>query len=290
MKQNKASGGGKKKLAEVIILVVLIIAAVYFLFPLVWLFIASSKSTNQLFSTSMFSFSKDFYRNLLNVSSYQGGHYWRWYLNSIFYSGITALLGTLISALAGYALAMYQFPGNTTIRTSAIVSLIVPASALTLPTFLLLKFLGLMNSYAGVILPGLAMPFGVFFLYTYIKDAMPKELIDSGRMDGVGEWNIFFRIALPIIRPGLVTLLLISFIFSWNSFFLPLLILNDPLKFPLTLGINYWVTLINAGALSVPPYAEIIMGSFLSILPMLILFPFFGKQIASGLASGSVKE
>jgi multiple sugar transport system permease protein len=280
-----------KRTAKIIIMIVLILMAGYFLLPLVWLLIASTKTTSDLFSTGMFAFSKDFafFRNLAEVNTYGGGYFWRWYLNSTMYSSVTAVLGTLICTLAGYATSMYQFRGRKLFGGLILASLIVPAAALTLPTFLLIKFLGMMNSYAGVIVPGLASAFGAYFLSTYISQAMPRELMDSGRVDGVGDWNIFWRIALPVIRPGVVTYFLISFIGSWNYFFLPLLILNDPAKFPLTLGLNSWVAFINSAGQGLPPYSQIVTGSLLSVLPMIVLFPFFGSQIASGMATGSVK-
>jgi multiple sugar transport system permease protein len=279
------------RITKTIVMIVMIIFAAYFILPLVWLLIAATKSTTDLFSTGMFSLSKDFalFRNLADMSSYGGGYFWRWYLNSTIYSIVTAVLGTLICTLAGYALSMYHFKGRKFFSGIILASLIVPGAALILPTFLLIKFLGIMNSYAGVIVPGLASAFGGYFLYVYISEAMPRELIDSGRVDGVGDWNIFLRIALPVIRPGVVTYFLISFIGSWNNFFLPLLILNDPSKFPLTLGLNSWVAYINSAGQGLPPYSQIITGSLLSILPMIILFPFLRNHIASGMTSGSIK-
>jgi multiple sugar transport system permease protein len=281
----------RPRIASVVATLIMAILAAYFLLPLLWLLLAATKSTSDLFGSGAFTLAHfQLFQNIAELSTYNSGYFWNWYGNSIIYSGATALGSTLICALAGYALAKYRFRGQRIISTSIICSLVVPAAALAVPTFLLLTKVGLVNSYVGVILPGLPNAFGAYFLYTYIREAMPEELIDAGRVDGAGDWRIFFRIALPIIQPGVVTYLLISFIASWNNFFLPLLILNDPSKFPLTLGLNNWLSLTSAAsALGQPPYAQLVTGSLLSVIPMLVLFPLFRKQIAAGMATGSVK-
>lgn len=282
---------GSRRAVTTVIMIVMAMVAAYFLLPLVWLLISTTKSGSALFNTPMLGLPGhiSFLANLHLVTTYGGGMFWRWYLNSAIYASVTSVLSTLICTLAGYALAKYQFRARRFMFSLILASLLVPAAALTIPTFLLIKFFGMMNSYAGVIVPGLASAFGAFFMNVYIGEAMPNELLDSGRVDGAGDWQIFWRIALPIIRPGLVTYLLISFIGSWNNFFLPLLILSSSSLFPLPLGLQLWSTYINQAGAGAPPYAQIVMGSFLSILPMIILFPFLRKYIASGMITGGIK-
>ncbi len=290
-RQNHARVTPGKRMTTIVVMIVLILVSTYFLLPLVWLLISTTKSGSDLFNTPMLALPShvSFFANLHLVSTYGGGTFWRWYLNSVFYATVTSVLSTLICTMAGYAMAKYQFKGRKFMFSLILGSLLVPGAALTIPTFLLIKFLGMMNSYQGVIIPGLASAFGAYFMNIYIQEAMPSEFMDSGRVDGASDWQIFWRISLPIIRPGLVTYFLISFIGSWNNFFLPLLILNNSALFPLPLGLQVWSTYITQAGSGVPPYAQIIMGSFLSIMPMIVLFPFLRKYIASGMISGGIK-
>ena len=280
-----------RKAGTTIITIVMIFVAAYFLLPLVGLLISTTKTGSELFNTPMLALPKHIglFANLKLVSTYHGGYFWRWYLNSAIYATVTSVLSTVICSLAGYALAKYRFRARQFVFGMILASLLVPAAALTVPTFLMVKFLGLMNTYAGVIVPGLATAFGVYFLSIYIGEAMPTEFMDSGRVDGAGEWQIFWRIAIPVLRPGMVTYLLISFIGSWNNFFLPLLILNSSALYPLPLGLDVWSTYLTQAGAGVPPYAQIVTGSFLSILPMVVLFPFLRKYIASGMITGGIK-
>jgi multiple sugar transport system permease protein len=275
----------------VLILIPMSLLAMYFILPLFWLLVSTSKSTDQLFNTPMFAPSSlsGLVTNLRDLGQKEGGAYWRWYLNSIIYSTLTAGLGTLISALAGYSLSKYEFKLRGAVRFMVLVALLLPAATLTIPVFLLIKSLGLMDTYVAVILPLLASPFGVYFMNVYVGETMPNELIDSGRIDGASDYQIFRRIAVPIIGPGLVTLFLISFISSWNNFFLPLLVLSSSKLFPATLGLQMWVSKLISPATGIPPYPLIILGSALSVLPMAILFPFLRKHIAAGIATGSIK-
>ena len=221
-----------------LLMIVCIVVAAYFLFPLVWLVISTTKSTTSLFSTPIFGLPKgiELIQNLREVSTADGGLYWRWYINSVIYSSIIAIGSTIICALAGYALSKYRFKLRGLFLGMIFVGLPVPGATLTIPLFLLLKVTGLMNTSAAVILPLIAGPFGVYFMNVYIGESMPDEFIDSGRIDGANDFQIFGRIALPVILPGAATLFLIAFVYSWNSFFLPLLVLSDSHLFPVTLG------------------------------------------------------
>ena len=123
----------------------------------------------------------------------------------------------------------------------------------------------------------------------YIGEAMPDEPIDAGRIDGASDYSIFFRVGLRIIRPGLVTLFLIVFVSTWNNFFLPLVMLNKTSLYPVTLGLQIWSTDLSSAGSGEPLYPLIIIGAFISILPMLILFPILRRYIVSGITLGSVK-
>jgi multiple sugar transport system permease protein len=267
-----------------------IIAAAYVIAPIYWLLIASSKTTGQLFSTSTFlpPSHLSWIANFRSLFSVDGGYFGYWILNSFVYALLTAALATAVSTLAGYGLAKYSFRGRRIVFSLVVVSLLVPTTALVVPLFLLEDHTHLINSYQGVILPLLVYPFGVYFMRLFSADAVPDTLIDAARIDGAGEFRTFWSVGRPALTPGMVTLFLLSFIGTWNNYFLPLVLLGSTTKFPLTVGLSAWASDLNQPGAGQPLYPEVILGSLVSVLPMLILFPFLQKFIARGLTFGAI--
>jgi multiple sugar transport system permease protein len=150
------------------------------------------------------------------------------------------------------------------------------------------SYLHLNDTYQGVILPLAVYPFGVYFMSIYSLDAVPDTLIDASRIDGAGELTTFWRVARPILMPGMVTLFLLSFIGTWNNYFLPFVLLADTNRFPLTVGLATWASDLHQAGTSQPLYPEVLLGSLISVLPMLILFPFLQKYVARGLSFGAI--
>jgi multiple sugar transport system permease protein len=268
----------------------LLLVAVYVIAPIYWLVIASSKNTSQLFSTSTFlpPSHLNWVSNLKSLFSYNAGDFKWWFVNSVIYALTTATFATAVSTLAGYGLAKYRFRIRRAVFGLVVGSLIVPATALVVPLFLLEHDVGLTNTYQGVILPLLVYPFGVYFMSIFAADAVPDTLIDSCRIDGAGELSIFWRVGRPILMPGMVTLFLLSFIGTWNNYFLPLVLLETETRFPLTVGLSAWASDLNLAGAGQPLYPEVILGSLISVLPMLILFPFLQKYVARGLTLGAI--
>ncbi len=268
----------------------LLLAAAFVVVPIYWLVIASSKSTSQLFATQTFlpPSHLTWIANFKSLFSYGGAYFGWWLLNSFIYSTVTATLATAVSTLCGYGLAKYNFKGKGAILGLVLGSFVVPSTALVLPIFLLEHYMGLTNTYEGVILPLIVYPFGVYFMSIYCTDAVPDTLIDSSRMDGAGELRTFWQIARPILMPGTVTLFLLSFIGTWNNFFLPLVLLGSEKLFPVTVGLSAWSSALNIAGAGQPLYPEVILGSLVSVLPMLVLFPFLQKYVARGLTFGAV--
>jgi multiple sugar transport system permease protein len=268
----------------------LLVAAVYVVAPIYWLVIASSKNTSQLFSTSTFlpPGHLKWISNLKSLFTYDSGDFKWWFLNSVIYAVATATLATAVSTLAGYGLAKYRFRGRRVVFGLVLGALIVPATALVVPLFLLEHDMHLTNSYEGVILPLIVYPFGVYFMSIYCAEAVPDTLVDSCRIDGAGELRTFWKIGRPILMPGMVTLFLLAFIGTWNNYFLPLVLLGTETRFPLTVGLSAWSTELNIAGAGQPLYPEVILGSLISVLPMLLLFPFLQKYVARGLTFGAV--
>ena len=264
----------------------LLIAAVYVVAPIYWLVIASSKNTSQLFSTSTFlpPSHLNWASNLRSLFSYNTGDFKWWFLNSVVYAA-TATFATAVSTLAGYGLAKYRFKVRRAVFGLVVGSLIVPATALVVPLFLLEHDVHLTNTYQGVILPLLVYPFGVYFMSIFSADAVPDTLIDSCRIDGAGG-STFWRVGRPILMPGMVTLFLLSFIGTWNNYFLPLVLLGRRRSSPSRW--SAWASDLNLAGAGQPLYPEVILGSLISVLPMLILFPFLQKYVARGLTLGAI--
>jgi multiple sugar transport system permease protein len=266
------------------------LAAIYVLAPIYWLVVASSKSSSQLFSSSTFlpASHLSWVANFRLLFSVDGGYFKYWLLNSVIYAVVTAALATAVSTLCGYALAKYRFRGRRLVLGLVLGSLLVPSTALVVPLFLLEHDVGLINSYQGVILPLLVYPFGVYLMSLFAADAVPDSLVDAARVDGAGELRAFWKVSRPLLMPGMVTLFLLSFIGTWNNYFLPLVLLGTTTRFPLTVGLSAWASDLNLAGAGQPLYPEVILGSLVSVLPMLILFPFLQKYIARGLTFGAI--
>jgi multiple sugar transport system permease protein len=268
----------------------LILAAAYVLAPLYWLVIASTKNSGQLFSTPTFlpPHHLSLGANLSALFSFSSGDFKFWIINSAVYATVTAALATGVSTLCGYALAKYRFRLRRAAFGVVVGSLMVPATALVVPIFMLESYLHLNNSYEGVILPLALYPFGAYFMAIYSLDAVPGTLIDAARIDGASELTIFWRVARPVLVPGMATMFLLSFIGTWNNYFLPLVLLGDPGRFPLTVGLGSWASDLHQAGTGQPLYPEVIAGSLIAVLPLLILFPFLQKYVARGLTFGAI--
>ncbi|WP_134158949.1 carbohydrate ABC transporter permease [Alicyclobacillus sacchari] len=282
-----------KIIVTVFVTLILAILACYFLIPVIWILIASTKTQAQLSSTGIFSIPAHLalWENLKLVFTYSGGVYVRWFVNSIVYAGCVAVLTCVVCSMAGYALAKHRFRGRDVTFYLILASMMIPGTVTAIPLFVVEQPLHLVDTYFGVIFPLIASPFGVYFLRIYIRDVVPNELIEASKVDGASERRTFWRIVLPIIRPALSTLFLISFIGTWNNFFLPLVLLHSQSLYPLPVGIESLLSLINTAAANqtLPLYQLVITGSLISILPMIIGFIIFRKHIVTGLTQGSVK-
>jgi multiple sugar transport system permease protein len=270
--------------------VFVLICVGYFLLPLFWLVVASTKSNADLFSSFGLWFANfNLFENIKTVLTFQDGVYVRWALNSVFYAVVTSVGAAFLATAAGYAFAKYTFPGGTALFAIILGAIMIPLAALTVPTYLLFARAQLTDTYWAVILPSLVTPFGVFLMRVYAADAVDTSLLEAGRVDGVGELRIFFTIGLRLMLPGSITVLLFALVASWNNYFLPLIMLNSPEKFPLPVGLAQWQSTATGGSGSQALFSTVITGSLLSIIPLVIAFLFLSRYWQSGLAAGGVK-
>ena len=274
--------------------IVLGLLMVYFLIPFWWLIVNSSKSSAGLFgggSSLWFADDINYVQNFIDLFTYGGGIYARWLANSALYALVGGVGATALAVLAGYGLAKYSFAGKRFSFAILLGAVMVPTTALVIPTFVLFAQVGWTNTIWAVIVPTLLNPFGVYLMNVYARDAVPDELLDAARVDGAGEFRTFFTVALPLLRPAIVTVLLLSVVSCWNNYFLPLVMLSDNRLFPVTVGIGLWQSTAStygaAGGQSL--WSIIVLGALVSVIPLIIAFLTLQRYWRGGLAIGSLK-
>lgn len=265
---------------------ILILGAIYCLFPLLWVLTAASKDGTELFSTFTLAPSTHLWDNIMELSAYRDGLFWRWMLNTALYAGVGALASTWVSALSGYVLAKFTFPGKAGIFKVLLMGVLVPGVILAIPQYLMLAQVGLTNTYWAVLLPQIISPYGIYLARIYAAASVPTDVVEAARTEGAKEMYIFSRIASPMMLPGLVTIFLFQFVAIWNNFMLPYIMLGDDHLFPITVGLN---GLLNQGATAPALYTLVLAGALLSIIPLVIMFLFLQRYWKVDLAAGAVK-
>jgi len=266
-------------------------ALVYFFLPLFWLIVSSTKDNEALFNSFGLWFSSQFnlFSNVKEVFTFNDGVYGRWLVNTTVYAVVSAGGASILAAMAGYALAKLRFRGRNLMFAIVLGSIMVPATALTIPTYLLLSNIGLIDTPLAVILPSLVSPFGLYLMKVYAQDAVSESLLEAARIDGAGEFGIFWRIAFRQMAPGFVTVLLFTLVATWNNYFLPLVMLSDPKYYPVTVGLASWNSQANAGGGSQALFSLVVTGSLISIIPLTVAFLMLQRYWQSGLGVGGVK-
>ncbi len=265
---------------------VLVLGIVYALLPIIWVVIASTKTTTQLDSYAAFQPGNSLWANFQSLNSYQGGVFWTWMLNTALYAGGGAILSAIVSALAGYGFSKYRFRAKGFLFTMILVGMLVPAVVLAIPQYLLVAKIGLADTYWAVLIPSIISPYGIYLARLYAGASVPDEILEAARMDGSSEWRTFLRIGIPMMSPGLVTIFLFQFVAIWNNFLLPWLMLSSENKYPLTVGL---FTLLDAGTSQPALYSLVLIGALLSILPLILLFFLLQRFWRVDLGAGSVK-
>jgi multiple sugar transport system permease protein len=260
----------------------LLIAAALALFPLLWMLSVSLMPGEEAsrFPPPLLPASPtlEHYRTLfarLDIGRYA--------LNSLMVASATTALSLLFNSMAGYAFAKLRFKGRERLFGLLLAAMVIPSQVAMLPLFLMLKELGLVNSYGGVIVPGMASIFGIFLVRQHAL-SIPDSLLDAARVDGAGEFRIYWSLVLPLCRPILVTLAVFTFMGSWNDFMWPLVILADSDLYTLPVAL---ANLMGEHALD----SELMMaGAALTVLPVILLFLLAQRHYIEGLALGGVKE
>ncbi|MDI3405323.1 carbohydrate ABC transporter permease [Streptomyces sp. B-S-A6] len=255
--------------------------------PLTWLVIASTKNYRDLFATNPFALGDfNLWHNLGELLAYNDGIYLRWLANSVLYTVVGSLLSTLVSVACGYAFDKYEFKGKESLFGLVLIGVLVPATVVQLPLYLLASEAGLVNTYWAVLIPSLVNPFGVYLARVFSEGYVPGEVLEAARVDGAGELRTFASVSLPMLAPGFMTIFLFSFTASWNNFYGALMMLNDEELYPVNLGLYAW----QKNVYQQPElYPLVIVGALVAVLPLIVAFLCLQRFWRSGLTAGAVK-
>jgi len=268
-----------------------VLFAVFTLAPVVWVIINSTKTQSNIFGSFGFWFASpfEFFHTFANLfRDIDGdGTYANWFLNTVLYSLSGGIGATVLAVLGGYGFARFEFRASKVFFAIIIAGLLVPITLVAVPLYLAYAKVHLINSVWGMILPSMVVPVGLYLMRTYVELSIPRELIDAARIDGASELRIFLRIALPLMVPGLMTVLLLSVAGTWNNYILPLIIFSNNQLFPVTVGMGLWSQHAgNSGDANL--YPLLVLGGLVTIVPMIALFALLQRYWRGGLLLGSV--
>jgi len=262
----------------------LVVITLIVLLPLIAIFVGTFQDGNQIIRNGLSviidpgALSLDNYVMLFTDS----GLYFRWFLNSVVLTAVQVAGTLLVSSFVAYGFAMYNFRGKNFWFIAVLLLMTVPFEIMMLPLFVMVNDLGLADSYSVVVFPFLAASVTIFFFRQYFV-GIPKELLEAGRVDGVTEFGIFFKIVVPVAKPAFAAMAILNGMVIWNNFLWPLLVLRSAEKFLLPIGLNTLLTPYGNN------YELLIIGSFFSLLPVLVLFLLFQRFFVAGMTAGALK-
>ncbi|MEW6509819.1 MAG: carbohydrate ABC transporter permease [Bacteroidota bacterium] len=270
-----------KVLRTVVLHVVLIVIAGIALTPLLWMVAASLMPSGEASS-----FPPPFFPRVVTFEHYIGLltrlNLGRYLFNSAFLSVAVTVIALIVNSMAGYAFAKFRFRGRDPLFKLLLSSMVIPAQVTMLPLFLMLNKMGFINSYVGVIIPGMASVFGIF-LFRQFARSISDSLIEAARMDGAGDLRIYVSLILPLCKPILITLGIITFMGTWNDFLWPLIVMTDDTMYTLP------VAIANLSLEHVQDVELMMAGSVITVAPVLILFAVVQKYYIGGIMAGGVK-
>jgi alpha-1,4-digalacturonate transport system permease protein len=253
-----------------------------FLFPIAWVLLSSMKPQSELFTYPLTIIPRK--ATLENyANAFASGDFPLFFWNSIFVSVVSTALTIVINVMAGYALSKFWFKGRDLIFYTMVGTLMIPLQAIMVPIFLLLKDLGLLNSLWGVIIPPAATPTGVFLARQYMR-TIPDSLIEAARIDGSSELGIFARIVVPLAKPIIATIAIFSFMWRWNDFLWPFIVITSRKKMTLQLALANFVGQFQIN------WANLLAMTVVTMIPMIAVFIALQKYFVTGLSAGGVKE
>ncbi len=287
------------RVPRILVYALLVLVAAVSLFPLYWMFNTAltpatstvklppdiipadatlSNFTDIMKATGPGKLSIPFTEEFIGMS-----RLWLWFINTAFIALFSTAIHVLFDSMAGYAFAKRKFPGSNVFFWMILAALMIPGQVTLVPLYLMISKLGWVNTFAGVILPGLADVIGIFLLKQFIQ-TLPTELLEAARIDGASEWSTFTRIVLPLSAPALAVTAIFAFQRYWNAFLWPLIVLQSPDLFTLQVGLSY----IHTSEFGTN-YGLLMAGAALAAIPMILFFFAFQKYFMQGLRIGAVK-
>lgn len=272
----------RRFLPKISLHLVMIIGVLITIFPFVWVAIMGTHSRSEIFSSPPpFYFGGNLlvnYEKLLEVMPF-----WTVLFNSLFVSVMGTAGAVFFCSMCAFGFFAYDFKGKNIVFGIMIASMMVPPILTIIPSFLTIKFLGILDTHFALWFPGVANAFGIFLIRQYMVNSITRDLLDAAKVDGASDFRIYWSVVLPLIKPALATLAIVMFIGLWNNFLAPLILISTPDKYVLTLALRSVQSVANS------PWGAIMLGTFLSMVPLLLAFMFFSKQMMAGLTAGAVK-
>ena len=271
-----------KPVRRVFVLLALVLLALIAVFPVYWMNVLATHNTSEIYSSpSPLWFGNDLKPNY--DSMLHQVPFWRSAWNSLYIAVMATGTTLFFCSLGGFGFAMYDFRFKNFLFGFVLATLMIPAALNIIPYFVIIKLIGWIDTARALWVPGMASAFGIFLMRQFIASSIPRELMDASRIDGASEFRIYWSVVLPLVRPALGTLGLITFIGSWNNFIVPLVILKQDKTYTLP------VTLRNLQGLYSTDWGAVMLAAALTVLPLLIVFVFASRQVIEGLTQGAVK-
>jgi multiple sugar transport system permease protein len=267
------------RLSRTLAYTVLILGSLAMVFPFIWMGLTSLKPFAEIFELKVLpqAATLDNYREVLFKTQFP-----RWFSNSLIIAVITTLSVLFFDSLVGYTLAKLRFPGKGLVFLLILSTLMVPTEMLIIPWYVMSTQYGWSNTYWGLLFPGIISAFGIFLLRQFFQ-TLPTDLLDAGRIDGLSEFGVFWRIAFPLVRPALAALGIFTFLGNWNAFLWPLIVIQTANMRTLPVGVALFSS--EAGT----AWHLIMAASSMAVLPVLLVFLFFQRQIIEGVVLTGVK-
>ncbi|NGP46429.1 carbohydrate ABC transporter permease [Bacillaceae bacterium SIJ1] len=270
------------KTKNFVLYTILVIVGAFMLFPVLWVVSSSFKPSTELFSwpPTMIpnSLTFDHY-----ISAFENANFGQYLFNTVVVTVVATIITLFINTMAGYALAKYRFKGSTLILVLFLSTLMIPLEALMIPMFIVLKNLGLYNTLWGIIIPPAATPTGVFLVRQYAM-SLPDEMIEAAKIDGAGEWKIFVRLIIPLIKPILATLTIFSIMWRWQDYIWPLIAISDTRLYTLELALANFI-----GEYSVD-WGPLLAMAVLTMVPLITVFLVFQRFFIQGIMMSGMKD
>ncbi|MGO4181120.1 carbohydrate ABC transporter permease [Paenibacillus sp. MCAF9] len=280
-KTQKNAKSPAERLRTLVIYLLLTLGVGIMLFPFLWMVATSFKLPQDVYNLRLIpeTITFDNYSAIFKKAPFA-----QWIKNTLIISLIATSTVLIFDTAAGYVLAKFSFVGKQLIFLLIISTLMVPTEMLIIPWYLIANELGWSDTYWGVLFPGIITAFGIFLMRQFM-DSIPSDLLDAARIDGLNEWRILLHIAIPLVKPAIITLIILTFIGNWNQFIWPLIVLQTEEKFTLPVGIVYFSSELK----DTSNWILIMAGTTISIAPLIVIFLIFQKQIIRGIALSGMK-